>query len=400
MELSCYVHQYAWGKVGHQSEVALLKKDADPSFIISDNCPYAELWMGTHPSGPSLLKDSGEKLEEWIKSNPETLGSKVREAFGDQLPYLFKVLSVQKALSIQAHPSKAHAEELHKKHPNLYKDPNHKPEIAIALTPFEALCGFRPAAEIKNFLENIVELRILVGQEVASQLMNSDETGLQKALKDCFSALMTCPDDRVLTQTNAFIARLSNLDEDSRERDCASLFERLHSQFPGDVGCFVIYFLNYLKLSPGEAIYLGPNEPHAYIYGDCVECMSCSDNVVRAGLTPKHRDVATLCEMLNYVCGAERKFSSTKKEDAHTTLFAPPIKDFAVAKIDVPGGCKNYKILPRSSASICIVIQGQFEIDSVSHKRGSVIFLPAGQSLVISNSEQQSLLIFQAFSNV
>ncbi len=53
---------------------------------------------------------------------------------------------MEKALSIQAHPNKAHAEELHAASPHIYKDPNHKPEIAVALTDFEALCGFRPLA--------------------------------------------------------------------------------------------------------------------------------------------------------------------------------------------------------------------------------------------------------------
>ena len=47
----------------------------------------------------------------------------------------------------------------------------------------------------------------------------------------------------------------------------ASLFEKLHSDYPGDVGCFGIYFFNYITLQPGEAIYLGANEPHAYLYG-------------------------------------------------------------------------------------------------------------------------------------
>ena len=75
---------------------------------------------------------------------------------------------------------------------------------------------------------------------------------------------------------------------------------RLEKQYPGDVGVISAFFFNYVKLNPGEALYLGANEPHAYIYGECIECMATSDNVVRAGLTPKHRDVQTLCSMLTY----------------------------------------------------------------------------------------------------
>lgn len=48
---------------------------------------------------------------------------------------------------------------------------------------------------------------------------------------------------------------------------CGELLLRLHSQYPGDIGCFAIYFLNLMKLKPGECMFLGANEPHAYLYG-------------------------------------------------------------------------------------------------------------------------------------
>ena len=43
-----------------------------------------------------------------------------------------------------------------------------------------------------------------------------------------------------------------------------------------------------------QAIYLAANVPHAYISGELVECMATSDNVIRAGLTPKLRWVSLL----------------------------------------------------------------------------------------------------------
>ena len=106
MELRCAIQQYAWGKFGRHSEVALLNSSGDPDFMIDETMPYAELWMGTHPNGPSILKGSSQKLSEWIIANPESLGTKVQQKFGIQLPFLFKVLSVNQALSIQAHPDK------------------------------------------------------------------------------------------------------------------------------------------------------------------------------------------------------------------------------------------------------------------------------------------------------
>lgn len=60
----------------------------------------------------------------------------------DEIWCWWQVLSIAKALSIQAHPDKELARVLHKMHPSIYKDSNHKPEMAVALTEFEALCGF------------------------------------------------------------------------------------------------------------------------------------------------------------------------------------------------------------------------------------------------------------------
>ena len=119
-------------------------------FCVDGTAPYAELWMGTHPNGPSMLKGPGAlSLAEHISQKPEILGKDCRQKFGDQLPFLFKVLSVNKALSIQAHPDKKHAEKLHADRPDIYKDPNHKPEMAIALTDFEGLCGFRHVSHVQ-----------------------------------------------------------------------------------------------------------------------------------------------------------------------------------------------------------------------------------------------------------
>lgn len=71
-------------------------------------------------------------------------------------------------------------------------------------------------------------------------------------------------------------------------------------QYPNDNGIFAPILMNFIKLQKGQSFYIGANELHAYISGDCIECMALSDNVVRAGLTPKHKDVLTLSTMLTY----------------------------------------------------------------------------------------------------
>ena len=133
---------------------------------------------------------------------------------------------------------------------------------------------------------------------MANCLLDSTEDVYEMALKKCFTSLMQC-DKMVINEKVSELKEL--ITKKSVKQDLDNLFLRLCDQFPGDVGCFVIYFLNVVRLSPGEAMFLGPNVPHAYLSGDCVECMACSDNVVRAGLTPKLIDVEVLCNMLVYI---------------------------------------------------------------------------------------------------
>jgi len=164
--LSCPVQSYAWGKVGSESAVAKLKFGSDSSTFSIDNvAPYAELWMGTHVSGPAKLKDSGQNLLNWLKENPSSVGLVPSDYPIDDLPFLFKVLSIRTALSIQSHPDKALAKNLFETRPDIYKDPNHKPEMAIALTPFEAMCGFRPISEIQHYLGYYPEFANILGTE-------------------------------------------------------------------------------------------------------------------------------------------------------------------------------------------------------------------------------------------
>ncbi|XP_063993068.1 mannose-6-phosphate isomerase [Diachasmimorpha longicaudata] len=402
MELKYTVQNYDWGMKGTTSSVARLLKGSDPAAHVDEEKTYSELWMGTHPNGPSFVKATGESLGEFIGANKEVLGDPVRESFGDDLPFLFKVLSVRKALSLQAHPDKARAESLHKLHPDIYKDPNHKPEMPIALTPFEALCGFRPVPEIQNFLKKIPELCAVIGQGTVEDFISSGETDPKPHLQKCLQGLLTHNADSTAHELKKFIDRLSEMSEPGREELNARIMEKLHADYPGDVGCFGLYFFNFITLQPGEALYLGANEPHAYISGDCMEIMSCSDNVVRAGLTPKLKDVDTLVEMLTYNCeAAELKRFKPVKEDDYSEVFRPPIKDFAVSKIELPPGTPSYALPPRNSAGILIIIEGSVEVNSQVYCPGSVLFIKANEQLSLNiRTKDGRTLMFEGFANV
>ncbi|XP_071951013.1 mannose-6-phosphate isomerase-like [Antedon mediterranea] len=408
-ELRCAMQEYQWGRLGSDSEVAQLNQCNDPSFKLEQNQTYAELWMGTHPRGPSIIKSgplAGQPLLDWINENPQSLGTKVQEKFHNKLPFLFKVLSVNKSLSIQTHPSKEHAEKLFKERPDKYPDDNHKPEMALALTPFEGFCGFRPINETVRFLQDIPELNAVVGADNAKTLIDTFNAGgdvsktCQSALKSCFTGLMTQDAEIIASQLSSLVERSKKVESSDVSLE-HSLLLRLHSQFPGDGGCFGVYFFNRMLLQPGQAMFLGPNEPHAYLLGNCIECMACSDNVVRAGLTPKFKDVPTLCEMLNYdpAPPTSKIFPSTiDTKDEFVTKYTPPVPDFAVDKIEVVGKV-DYTVTAFDSASILLVIEGdadaKYEQPFKIH-RGSVIFISANQSLSLT-CQSDKLLIFRAY---
>lgn len=289
----------------------------------------------------------------------------------------------------------------------MYKDPNHKPEIAIALTDFEGLCGFRPLKEIQAFLASVPELASVVGEAAGSQLAAAPESQYRDQLKAAFEALMLCDKEKISSQLKTLSARLSTVAGASLD-PISLLFQRLHGEYPGDVGCFVIYFLNVLKLVPGESMFLGPNVPHAYLAGDCIECMANSDNVVRAGLTPKLIDTPTLVAMLDYTCSAAetRKFGPSEGPSSACTQFQPPVPDFAVSKHCVAASGSSYTLPPRSSASILLVTEGQGEQESEANKctvsPGSVLFIPANATAKVtcSKESEKGLVIFQAYAGV
>ncbi|NWU66429.1 MPI isomerase, partial [Pterocles burchelli] len=411
--LSCAVQSYSWGKLGLESEVARLLASGDPQFCVQPNRPYAELWMGAHPRGDAVILDNRipqKTLGQWIAENPACLGTKVRDAFQGSLPFLFKVLSVNTALSIQAHPNKELAAKLHAQFPQHYPDANHKPEMAIALTPFEGLCGFRPVEEIVAFLQSVPELRALVGEVAAEQLERSgsdDPRGVSAALRVCFTRLMKCEKKVFVEQLNTLVKRISQEAAEGKETSGSNgdLLLWLHSQYPGDIGCFAIYFLNLVRLEPGEAMFLGANEPHAYLHGDCVECMACSDNTVRAGLTPKFIDVLTLCEMLNYTPApsSSKIFPAVQSQlDPCVYLYDPPVPDFAIMRIEIPSSIKLYLISAVDSASILLVIQGTAMGTSTAAgsemtlRRGSVLFISANESVSLQLSAPDGMLLFRA----
>jgi len=269
------IKNYAWG-----SRTAL---NTLFGVLNPDEQPQAEMWMGAHPAGCSEIEteaDSVSLLEAIAQSPKSFLCERTVEKFG-QLPFLLKILAAETALSIQVHPDKRQAEEGYAQQGNRagedYNDANHKPELVYAITPFMAMNGFRPFQEtVNHFLRlNAPELMPALAE------FRGNLTG--EGFKHFFVSLMQLAQrdkDNVLTQLQACL-------DSGGFTHLQSFITRLMRDYPGDIGILAPLFLHCITLAPGEAMFLRAGTLHAYVHGTAVEVMACSDNVLRAGLTPK-----------------------------------------------------------------------------------------------------------------
>lgn len=419
--LECAAQSYGWGKVGSNSLVARLKNAQSSDFNIRDGQPYAELWIGTHPNGmsqivlPPLEGDDQPRrmpLVEYVQRNPNMhLGVDGVETPSQDydLTFLFKVLSIEKVLSIQAHPDKYLAAQLHTENPSAYKDPNHKPEMAVALDDnFEAMSGFRPITDIASNLLEYPEMANVIGQASKNEVIFAVERNLggntRSTLQKLFQSYMTASDECIQTNLNILLTRLEAKKSESSTTALDNLILKLANQFPGDSGIFAPIIFNYLKLKKGDAFFIGANEPHAYIQGEILECMACSDNVVRAGLTPKMKDVKTLVKMLTYK-STMPEITQGQKIDANCTLYVPPVEDFAIEVIEVrPGG--TYLLQDVRSPSVILTLDGSGQIqqnpdiDAMTMSFGKAAFMSANTTAQVAADATDGLKIVRALSNV
>jgi mannose-6-phosphate isomerase len=394
--------------------------------------------MGTHPSNPSKDLDTGRTLLDMLEVNSALLAPAVKARYGSKLPFLFKVLSINKALSIQAHPNKKLAEKLHARDPKNYPDDNHKPEMTIAVTAFEGLCGFRPLAEITHFLSSVPSLRELVGEDASKAFIASISgqendtspeatTQNKRALQTVFAALMKSTPESVASAAKKLVSDAETrgtefADSGVEATSGATLSElviRLNKQFPDDIGLFVLFFLNYVQMSPGEAMFLKADDIHAYLSGDIIECMAASDNVVRAGFTPKFKDVQTLVDLLTYDYAPidEQKMQPQEypyitlnraaySSSSEATLYDPPIDEFSVIRSVLRGNGSKATFDPIDGPSIIICTSGKGKISvgpTVKEiKEGWVYFVGATAHLVMESEGEQDdeFITFKAFCEV
>ncbi|KAF9226314.1 mannose-6-phosphate isomerase [Gyrodon lividus] len=411
------IKMYPWGKKGGASLVAQLTVAA-PGFRVDENVTYAELWMGTHPAAPSKVLDSGKLLSEHLAANPHLLGEPVINRFGlkeGNLPFLFKVLSFDKALPVQIHPDKKLAERIHANEPDRYADPNHKPEMALALSQFHALCGFLPGFQVLAYLSLVPEFASMFSQDLIDDLSSTvEEKNLDRqkgAIKDLLSTLLRADKADVEQNLNVLIDRYRFAKVSPEEEKVKPLILMLHDMYPGDHGVFCAFLMNYYVLKEGHALSVAVGEPHAYISGDIIECMATSDNTIAAAFTPEEdKDIE------NFLAGVQvspatgkaliqpTMFTPGSTHTNGTLVFNPGIHELVVMQVIVAKShIETHR--PRRGPSIAIVTEGEGTIvwadgsKRLHLTKGQVVFI--GQGTVVKFSSREGPFhLYRAFVEV
>lgn len=373
------IQKYEWGSFNGISKLIGIPNEKKE--------PFAELWMGAHPNGESKILFEGSEitLSSFINKNPNlVLSSKIAIDYNDTLPFLFKILSASKPLSLQVHPTKKQAQEgfnnsneLIKKN---YNDQNHKPEIVVPLTRFKAMCGFRSTIEIERLfsLFNIFEFSNIIKQ------FKSDPN-----YKNLLKSLLILPSDQQSSICSKVMEQLPKLKESSQDPlviTALDFIKKIQRQYSNDIGMLAPLYLNCLVLEPDEAIYLPAGVLHAYIEGTALELMANSDNVLRAGLTSKHIDINELTSIINN----EPYYPSIIKDENNLKLFTynTPFDEFELTKIMSLSETLSVKI-DGPSIAICIKDSMTISVNKNEQKlyKGDSVFISALESELLFSGQ-------------
>ena len=367
-KLKGVVQNYSWGGNDYLPQLLGVQN--------AEQKPFGEYWLGAHPAAPAVVEEENQPLDQFIAAGiADTLGEHVAGKFGS-LPYLFKILDVRQMLSIQVHPTKQAAEKafeeenekgvpLKAAHRN-YKDKNHKPELMVALSDFYLLHGFKKEEELSVILDKVPELQFL---------LPAFAKGNYKAL---YEEVMTMPQEKVDAVLTPLLDRIvplyqqNSLQKSSEDFWAARAALSFCKEGHYDRGIFSIYFFNLLYVKEGEAIYQPAGLPHAYLEGQNVEVMANSDNVLRAGLTDKHVDVAELMKHVRFEATIPNILRDEKKEEQ---TFHTPAEEFQLTKYSTD----EQRTLEPETASIVFVHEGEAMVKdgqkAIPVKRGEAVLL-------------------------
>ena len=365
---------YAWGS--HQAIHGLL--GLPPGGVV------AEAWFGAHPAAPSpVLDGSGSTLDAVLSTEPDAMvGQDVQARFGTGLPYLLKIIAAERPLSLQVHPHVERAGEgydeedragipLDAPHRN-YRDRNHKPELVFALTTFEAVSGFRAP---RRAAELLVGLDAPLARTLHAHLVqNPGPEGIERAFTALLSPETRPTPEAVEEVAVACTARLRDGSPSPRADRTVALLAR---EYPGDPGVVTSLLLNPVTLQPGDAMFVPAGGVHAYLSGTGIELMASSDNVLRAGLTPKHIDVPELLRNVDYVAAPPIRIAPETFHGS-TKVYYAPVDDFELSVTDVVDDGEHP--LPGRGPRVLLCLEGELKVQSSG---GDALALSGGQAAFV-----------------
>ncbi len=402
--LTGVVQHYAWGGMEFLPDLLEVPN-------ISQR-PYAEYWLGVHPGGPSRVSlDHGAHtgLPDLIRSDAERyLGRRTLDRFGSW-PYLLKVLDVRGMLSIQVHPTLEEARKgfdaenaagipLDAPHRN-YKDPNHKPEVMVALSEFWLLHGFDPA--LRNVLEAVPELSGLIPVFDCTGLEGLYRHVMEMRQEDVDAML------RPLAERILPVYRAGEISKAASDFWAARVMDEAGANLRGlDRGIFSIYFFNVVHLRPGQAIFQGAGVPHAYLEGQNVELMSNSDNVLRAGLTPKHIDIPELMrhtrfefidpQIMDGDPAGETSVNTSGQPVTGLRRYPCPVPDFSIDSLELSDG-ERFRFVA-TGPEIWLVTSGTVQWTGdrrVDSGKGQAVYVLPGEEVTLTAGG--GVRLFRAF---
>lgn len=372
--------------------------------------PIAEVWLGAHRDDPALVDPPGMSplcdvtvagqapayegegsgamdLRSYIASDPERiLGAEVARQ-GGRLPYLLKVIAAAEPLSLQVHPSLVQAREgfeaeeragVDLSSPNrLYRDSNHKPELVYALTNFFGLAGFRTPRRVASVVRGL-------DHPLTQRLA---EIATTRGVKQAFAFLLedaTRPSEEDIA--GIVEAVRSRLGEESNSLRADSTLIRLAQKYPKDPGVVASLLLNPVSLRAGEALFIPSRTIHAYMEGLAVELMASSDNVLRAGLTPKHVDVPELLHVVSKEAAPPVRIAPERVSPNAGTFYVP-VDDFALTVLR-PKDANEWVSIPEHDGPRTLVcLDGAVQVEALGCPQAGRMSVDRGQAVFFDDSD-------------
>ncbi|XP_014284721.1 mannose-6-phosphate isomerase [Halyomorpha halys] len=387
-----------WGAIGTRSKAGIYYWHSKRRNLLKDDiCYSAVIFSGNKSEEQTPTTIASKYLALWlfIRDTPQVLGIECAKDYNNHLPFQVRLLSLRRAMPLVSHPPKEHAVRLNRMDPERYLSDEHKPKLVIVNYSLETLAGLRNKEEIFSFLSAIPELSIVIPY---SNIQDYLHCGKVVHLKRMLYFLMSATYQEMKLSLDIFFTRMRTADETERESALYSVLARLHDQYPYDCGIYAPLFFNNFTVEPGNAIFLPSGTVHTYLFGDCIEISTCSENIVRVGLTNLYKDVDEFLTISDF---SSSTFESLTYRptiiDEYVTSFTPPAKEFGVFKINVPADY-DYTIKGQDSCSIILVTRGSAMLeDSRIIKLGTTLFVLPYQPITFK--VRKEITIYKVYPN-